>query len=374
MNLLSKAEPAIFLPPLIGSYAADDCRFLLKEIQPNFQTVTDKEYLIQSGQVHYSEVIHQELAPTSAYTELFKQMTARYQRRLAAEVMSLAKKIVAMRGKKICLVSLARAGTPIGVLLQRVLTHCLGAESHHYSISIIRDRGIDTVALDYLLQQKKYADQSLVFVDGWTAKGVITSELKQSVEAYNSQRGVRIPAELFVISDIGGHADVAATYDDYTMPNALMNSTVSGLISRSVLNQQVGENDFHGCVRYDHLQEVDYSNWFIDEIMAQVHVDHVSPPLSCAKEARQAVMSHFLAEIQQTFRVSDRNRIKPGISEATRVMLRRVPDILLLRDPESEDVAHLKRLAEEKKVAIVVQKNMPVGACALIKDVMKVAV
>jgi len=374
MTSLNSAEPAVFLPPLLGSYAADDCRFLLKEIQPDFQTVVDKEYLIQSGQAHYSEMIHQELAPTSAYTKLFKQMTARYQRRLAAEVMSLAQKIVAMRGQQICLVSLARAGTPIGVLLQRVLTHWLGVESHHYSISIIRDRGIDAVALDYLLKQKKYADRSLVFVDGWTAKGVITSELKRSVEAYNSQRDVSIPAELFVISDIGGHADVAATYDDYTMPNALMNSTVSGLISRSVLNQQIGENDFHGCVRYDHLQEVDYSNWFIDEIMAQVHINHIAQPLHCSKEARQTVMSCFLADIQQTFRVSDMNRIKPGISEATRVMLRRVPDILLLKDPEAADVAHLKRLAEEKNITIVVQKSMPVGACALIKDVIKVVV
>ncbi|MDQ7017022.1 MAG: cysteine protease StiP family protein [Gammaproteobacteria bacterium] len=362
-----------FPEPLLGSYRAADCRFLLKTVPADFQSVANKEYLIQSGQAHYSEMIHREAAPSALYTELFKEMTQRYKRRLAAEIMTLAKKIASARDSKnpICLLSLARAGTPIGVLLQRTLQQHLKINSVHYSISIIRDKGLDYVALDYLLEQEKITDQSLVFIDGWTAKGVITRELKQSIEQYNRSRDCHIAPELFVISDIGGSADVAATFDDYTMPNALMNSTVSGLISRSILNQHVGKDDFHGCVRYSHLHAVDCSNWFIDTVMAEVDPSHCAAELPTSQAQRQTTVSHFLNDLQREFQISDINRIKPGISEATRVMLRRVPDLLLLKEPNSADVAHLRQLAEEKKIPILERPTMPLNACALIKDVLK---
>jgi hypothetical protein len=45
----------------------------------------------------------------------------------------------------VVIASLARAGTPIGVLLLRTL-RAQGVPAVHYSISIIRDRGIDRVA------------------------------------------------------------------------------------------------------------------------------------------------------------------------------------------------------------------------------------
>jgi hypothetical protein len=50
--------------------------------------------------------------------------------------------------------------------------------------------------------------------------------------------------------------------------------------------------------------------------------------------------------------LADRNRIKPGVAEATRAVLRRVPDRLLLRDPSDPDVAHLVHLARERGVPI----------------------
>ncbi len=358
--------------PITGSYTADDCQFLLTPIKSEFTTIEDKERLIQSGQLHYSELIHQESAPTQAYTQLFLQLTAQYKQRLAAEIMTLAKLIAERRQGHICLVSLARAGTPIGVLLKRALQHHLGRSCSHYSISIIRDRGIDTVALDYLLQQG-HADTSLAFIDGWTAKGVITQELKQAIGQYNSSHHCKIPDQLFVVSDIGGTADVAATYADYTLPSALMNSTVSGLVSRSILNSQVRPGQFHGCIRYDHLTEHDRSVWFIEQIAAQMSSHHSLTDLPGARTAHQARHQAFLDQLQQHYNVSDINRIKPGIAEATRVMLRRVPDLLLLKNPQHEDVAHLVQLSEEKGIRIIERPDMPFGACALIKDVTREA-
>ncbi len=369
---MSLAAPKIdrFLAPLQGSYAADDCLFLLKPVTPVYRSVADKERLIQSGQMHYSQMIHKELPPTSKYTELFLQLTEQYKQRLAEQVMALASAIAEKRLGAITLVSLARAGTPIGVLLQRALTRIIGRQSIHYSISIVRDRGIDEVALDYLLVNG-HPPESIVFVDGWTAKGVITRELQLAVADYNASRGVRISPELFVISDIGGTADVAATFDDYTIPSALMNSTVSGLISRSIINAEIGPTDYHGCVVYDHLRDCDRSNWFIDQVCSELALDRVAPPVCVPRKERQAMTKAFLDAVRVRHKVCDINRIKPGIAEATRVMLRRVPDLLTVREPGHPDVAHLERLAVEKAVPVEVCSAMPFGACALIRDVLK---
>ena len=61
------------------------------------------------------------------------------------------------------LVSLARAGTPVGVVLQHILSRHYQQPIAHFSISIIRDRGIDTNALEYILQQG-FAPEQMVFI------------------------------------------------------------------------------------------------------------------------------------------------------------------------------------------------------------------
>jgi hypothetical protein len=211
-----------------------------------------------------------------------------------------------------------------------------------------------------------------VFIDGWTAKGVITRELKQAIVEYNNSRQVNVGAQLYVISDIGGTADYSVTLRDYTIPSALMNSTVSGLISRSVINEQIGEADFHGCISYQHLNDYDYSNWFIEQISACfVEKEYRRAELisSEQRQLRHQQTQQAISELMQKFNVSDINRIKPGIAEATRVMLRRVPDLLIVNDPSNPDIKHLLRIANEKKISIITFQAMPFGACALIKDV-----
>ncbi len=358
-----------FNTPFSGSYQPEDCLFLLKVIPGRHTPIEEKERLIQSGRKHYSEMISVEEAPGPEYTALFLELTERYKTRLAQEVLTLAKLIRQRRLGPITLVSLARAGTPIGALLQRALTQYLGVQSQHYSISIIRDRGIDQRALRYILPHERRPSAGLVFVDGWTAKGVITRELKQAVRHWNQTEQEQLSDELFVISDIGGTADVAATFEDYVIPSGIMNSTVSGLVSRSVLNEQIGPKDFHGCVVYEQLRALDRSHWFLDRISEQM-AQHQPGNLPLLSRHQRRVQTHaYLQHLQASYKITDINRIKPGIAEATRVMLRRVPDQLLLADPESPDVAHLKILAREKQVAIRIDTKMPFKATALIRNV-----
>lgn len=370
-NTVLKSNP---MTPLMGSYAPEDCLFLLQEINPNYQSIENKEMLIQTGQMHYSEMINKEAAPTEEYLALFLAMTEQYKARLAAEVMRLASIIADKRpgfGKEgqepIALLSLARAGTPIGVLLKRALK-MMGLETTHYAISIVRDRGIDEMALEYA--RERHSDESICFIDGWTAKGVITRELHEAVADYNTRFNANVPTELFVVSDIGGTADYTATYADYTIPSALMNSTVSGLTSRTILNEQT-EGGFHGCVVYRNLAEHDKSVWFIEQICSQMNVNELSPVITESQSARQKMTKDYLNSIQSEFGITDINRIKPGIAEATRVMLRRVPDVLIIREAGHPDVAHLEQIAKEKGIEMRICPEMPFGACALIKDVTK---
>ncbi len=354
--------------PITGSYRASDCQFLLRPIEACFTGVLEKERMIQSGKRHYSEMISQEWAPPERYRALFKSLTARYKARLATEILVLAQYIAATRPAPITVVSLARAGTPFGALLRRALTDVLAVDSAHYSISIIRDRGIDTEALRYILRVARRPAAGVLFADAWTAKGVITRELKAAIKAWNLREPEQLSDELYVISDIGGTADVAATDEDYAIPSGILNATVSGLISRSILNEKLGGCGFHGCVVYDELHGHDLSNWFLDEVSTAFAGATPSYPLPIvSKEDRPARSRTCLARWMALYGVKDVNYIKPGIAEATRVMLRRVPERLLLRDPASADVEHLRVLAEEKAIQIDIEPEMPFNAAAFIK-------
>ncbi len=358
------------MTPFSGSYRPEDTVFLLKPMSMDTVDVATKERLIQSGQRHYSELLAPERTPDPRYLELFEALTARYARRLAAEILALARYLAATRPRQITVVSLARAGTPVGALLARALRGLDRVEVRHYSISIIRDRGIDENALKFILRREGREPAGLAFVDGWTAKGVITEELRRALGRWNARQPERLDETLHVVSDIGGVADVAATYDDYAIPSGILNATVSGLTSRSILNAAIGPDDFHGCVFYAEFAPHDRSHWFLDQVAA--HFASVAPESvrhdPDERRERRRLMLEFLGRVHGRYRIADRNFVKPGVAEATRVLLRRLPDLLLLRDPDHPDVEHLRVLAEQKRVPVGIDPTMPIHATALIKE------
>jgi hypothetical protein len=67
--------------------------------------------------------------------------------------------------------------------------------------------------------------------------------------------------------------------------------------------------------------------------------------------------------------VEDRNLVKPGIAEATRAVLRRVPDRLLLRDIDDPDTDHLVHLARQCGIGIEpLDPSAPFRAVAIIRS------
>jgi hypothetical protein len=353
------------LKPFSGSYAAQDVDFLLTELKLDpIDDVQEKERLIQSGEKHYSEIIGRERLPSDEYIALYRQALAANRQRVARDALQLAQRIHALRGDSITLVSLARAGTPLGVLLRRIFAARFGLDTPHYAISIIRDRGIDGNALDYILRYRPAA--SVCFVDGWTGKGAISQELQSAMVAYNASRGVQVPVELFVQVDLAGVATAAGSMDDYLIPSAILNAPVSGLVSRTILNDSIGADDWHGCLYYREWLERDCSRDYIESIMAVLGtLDRLADP-SLDTAQRRADMVAFIAATMTRYRVRDRNLVKPGIGEATRAVLRRTPERVVLRRRGHPDLAHLEMLCRERGVAVSVDAGMPVKALAII--------
>ncbi|UVO30299.1 cysteine protease StiP family protein [Bradyrhizobium arachidis] len=336
-------------PPFSGSYDPADVTFLLKPVVMAPTSVAEKEAAIQSGRHHYSEMIAPERVPDDSYLSLYHAALARNGARLAQDVATLAAQLAARRpGRELVIVSLARAGTPIGVLLARTL-RAHGHRAAHYSISIIRDRGVDRVALAHIAG--RHDPRDAVFVDGWTGKGAIAGELRAALA--NAPFG--FTPDLAVIADPAGQADIAATADDYLIASGLLNGIVSGLVSRSILNAAlVGPGDFHACVTYPQYAGADLSRAFVDTIAPLAaaaipqRVDGHGARRAALKQECEAMMRQLLAESG----TRDRNRIKPGIAEATRALLRRVPERLLVRDFEDADVGHLLHLAAAHAIPV----------------------
>lgn len=355
-----------------GSYRPDDVTILLKRLHAQqFVTVPAKEALIQSGARHYSEMLSPESLPSRRYLDLFKQACAANRRQMAHDCLVLAGVIAQRRPSGITLVSLARAGTPVGVILKHLLARVFDRTASHYSVSIIRDRGIDDVALRHILAEGNTPD-SIVFVDGWTGKGVISRELEKWVGQFNQRFCTAIDSGLHVLSDLAGTAACASSAADYLIPSSILNATVSGLISRSILNAAIGPGDFHGCYYYEQFADNDQSNTFVEEVLAEALAlvrDEGVPAAAPLDRRRAAIVSRrCMRQLGRRHGITDPNLIKPGIGEATRVLLRRVPHLLILREPDAPDVAHLKALAEEKQVPVVVDQGLPYQAVSLIRS------
>ncbi|MGX6442470.1 cysteine protease StiP family protein [Neobacillus sp. K501] len=361
-------------PAKIGSYSNDDVLFLLKDLSDHQleDSTLNRELKVQAGE-HYSESLPIEYQPPKEYVELFWKTAQEYKQKVALCIGIVAEQIYQAKGNQAVLVSLARAGTPVGILIKRYFKQHYAINIPHYSISIIRDRGIDENALMYI--QNHHPEGMIQFVDGWTGKGAISLELTKACQDFERKYGRKLDDTLAVIADPGYCTTLFGTREDFLIPSACLNSTVSGLVSRTVLNEQfIGKDDFHGAKYYRDLLPYDVSNMFI-ELIANEYAEIVEK----AREISSARMLEMIEtgflgmvdvkKIQAEFDIRNTNYIKPGVGETTRVLLRRVPWKILMRDSSSPFVKHILMLAEEKGVEVVPYPELNYLCCGLIKSV-----
>ena len=367
-----------------GSYLPAEVMLLLDIVSAdsiNDISPTQKEALIQSGQRHYSDMLTLEKPPSATHEALYNQALAAGKQRMANDVTSLAFSLHQLfhacvsASQPLILVSLVRAGLPIGVLLQKALSDASASyalASQHYGVSIIRDRGLDPVALQYILQQHPHSP--IVFVDGWTGKGAIYGELQRSLaqitdkqqqaQLFHQGEGV-IP--LVTLADPAGVAWLSASNDDWLMPASLLNSTVSGLISRTLYREP--SDGLHQAVYYDKLQLWDRSGEFIQTIDALRQQIPLPTPLTGKLLPTFATQS-VIDDLATRFAINNRNRIKPTIAEATRAILRRDPECVLVNEmADGQDTALLRHLCEEKNIQLIADASIaPYQAVTIIKN------
>ena len=367
-----------------GSYQPEDVTFLLNidEIDPT--PVAEKEYLIQSGKKHYSQMISVEHPPSDEQMRHFEYAFEQGAERLASDVQKIGNSLRnRFKNQPIILVSLVRAGVPLGVLLKHYI------EKHqqcvHYGISIIRDRGIDIAALHAIIGQ--HGAENIVFVDGWTGKGAICRELTQNLADYPAlfDPGWDIP-RLVTLADLGGYSWLSASCEDWLIPFGILGSVISGLISRTILKDTIDfdkekkncydPNNWHSCLVYQHLAQHDISVDFTDKILNIIQQNPHTDLANWNNHIRlkqQKICLDTIDWISDTYAIKNINHIKPSIAEATRAVLRRVPEKILIRDPSNPHVQLLLHFAKEQNIPVDILGAQlgPYHAVTLIKKVEK---
>ncbi|KOS71571.1 hypothetical protein AEA09_00755 [Lysinibacillus contaminans] len=363
----------VMQPDKMGSYAPEDVVFLLRDISNVSLELNNekREQLIQSG-THYSEMLPVEYQPSEAYMALFYKTLDAYAKRIALAVGIVAEQIVARQGlEHLVLVSLARAGTPIGILIKRYIEMRYNVQVPHYTISILRGRGIDETAIQYIFAEHPLA--RIQFIDGWTGKGAITKELQQACEHFNVNNEEQLDATLAVLADPGHCTSIYGTREDFLIPSACLNSTVSGLVSRTVLNLQfMKEHDFHGAKYYKELEDVDVSNLYIERVSAYFEQVKKEVEQQISKQPQSPVTWQGMKSveaIQRELGIANIHFVKPGVGETTRVLLRRIPWKILINPKYANELEHILLLAKEKNVPVEEYPNMSYACCGLIKEV-----
>jgi hypothetical protein len=294
------------------------------------------------------------------YLELYDKSFASNIHNVSSDVYNLSKYISSIH--KPVLISLARAGTPFGVLIKRTLDQCFHINASHYSISIIRDKGIDYNAMNHILAIHG-SDATFLFIDGWTGKGAIANQLHTSMSSLSQ----KLNYQFIVLSDIAGVADVAARRDDYIIPSCLLNSTISGLISRTLIN--ANPTSFHRAKFYSQYQNKDLSLQYVNKI-EQYIIDHAidfqNVEVQYFNQAAKDIYVRFVESMLGKYKISNRNYFKPGLGETTRMLIRRNPDYIIINEHYLSSLEHILLLSNLKNIKILVQNDMPVPCVGII--------
>jgi len=343
-----------------GSYLPTDVEILLDIKNYEEISILEKERIIQTGEKHYSEVLTEEMKFPEEYLLMFSQIFEEKLHQVSDNILSLCKYISTLQNP--VLISLARAGTPYGVSAKRNLERYFNKKVSHFSISIIIGKGIDVNALD-LITERHGQTATLIFIDGWTGKGTISAELRKSLQAYNPSLNYK----LLVLADIAGVADIAATRQDYIIPSSLLNSTVSGLISRTMINTE--NKKFHGAKYFGNNIINDLSLFYVDRIDQYIKDNNlhesISDVLYCDIN-KKLEMEKMVDDIIEKYEITSKNYLKPGIGETTRVLIRRNPDFVILNENYQHSLHHIKLLCDMKNVKVYIENNLPISSIGVI--------
>ena len=197
-------------------------------------------------------------------------------------------------------------------------------------------------------------------------------ELKKACDELEGIFNIKFDSSLAVLADPCGYSNVYGIREDFLIPSACLNSTVSGLVSRTVLRDDlIGKDDFHGAKFYKELKYVDESNNYLDTISACFKNEYQNID-ETMKDWTEDIITKVgncdVKNIKQKYDIEDINFIKPGVGETTRVLLRRIPYKILVDDLNNQKLKHILILAKEKNVEVEEFDFKAYSCCGIIKN------
>jgi hypothetical protein len=144
-------------------------------------------------------------------------------------------------------------------------------------------------------------------------------------------------------------------------------------VSRTVLNATViGPGDFHGAKFYADLAGDDRSTELVDVIAAELggvagEARRRAAVLEAAGEPADWGGAAEVARIAADYGIDDLNLVKPGVGETVRVLLRRIPWMVLVHPDRRADIAPVLALAAEREVPVEERPDLTYACIGLIK-------
>jgi len=344
--------------PGFSSFGSREVTWLVRDVS-SWRLERDMELREQDrilGRGHYSDDLPVESVPSTPFMDAFRDALPTLAVRAAACVQEVGRQLASQSRGELVLVSLIRAGVPAATWLRLLLERSFHQVVHHYAVSIIKDRGLDVDAMDYILD--RHSPEDIWFIDGWTGSGAIRRELQHSLRASGLPQGLD---RLAVLADPARAADIAGTSGDALLPSACLNSTSCGLVSRTVLVNGPDGRRTHGAKFYAEGMSSDMT------AVIGAHVELALGDLSAAGIAFQSTGgAPFGGPGGSTEGRGVSKRLKLGLGETMRALQRRVPRCVWI-DPEweqSEEARLVSTLAAERKVPVAIRSVAPYGSVA----------
>lgn len=327
-----------------SSYDEKDVKMLIKDLTGIAKPVSleEREKLVADGAFERSIMIKEYPISQEYQDEVWSSM-AQYDTQTAIAVMSLGTQLYMAKGDNLVLVSIIRAGIPVGILLKRWIKFRYGVDVPHYAISLVK--GLDDNAMKYILM--RHNANGIQFIDGWTGKGTVARELIESAKSYEG-----VDASLAVLSDAIGVSKYCGIRRDFAVPSAPLNATATGLVSITVFgNDMVGADDFHGAMYLEDLKPMDMSVDFINHIAGRFK--ELSKIFKFEDvEFEHAVLVDEITPVAKDLN-KDKKLLNPGVNEAARAILRRDLEALLVSSKNDFDVQCISTLARMKGVPVI---------------------
>lgn len=326
-----------------SSYNQNDVVLLLNDVTGKVKPVTQEERneRVKNGE-YVRSIIIDEYEVSKEYTDIVNNNMEQYLENTAKYVGILAEKLYEVKGNDLVLVDIARAGIPIGILLKRYLKKYYNVNIPHYSISLVK--GLDKKAMEYIID--KHGTKGIQFVDGWTGKGTVAKEIKNSV--LKDFKGV--DPSLAVLSDCINVAKYAGTRKDVYIPHSPLNASVTGLVSITVLNENFyNPTGFHSAIYLENLEKDDQSAQYVDRVTEKFTKQNSK---TIDDDADLYINDTEINKIAKTLN-KDKKELNPGINEAARAVLRRKLEKLVVSNKTDKDLSVLIQLAESKNINVV---------------------